>query len=325
MFSARLHRPLGIVVVLMAVVSQPTFAAKIYPSASVTTDVAAECFPTTNLGLGDDAYDSPSVVNGAAESLYESDNWPTATGGAVADPGGHVWRARAAAELDLMAGTARAAVATVFRLDNSPALAPQPTVTAGFSRVSADVIIRDTVTLSEPATVIFSGHISGQTRATNTDTGQDDPNVGAAVNVLWTSDLPIPGDPDGMHETYGRLDERFEATVYHGGGMIGDGTINPYAQISKSLYLAVALPAGKSRVEITLGAWANMDLDIGPPVSAGLTGDADFGNTLHFQIIVPEGIEATSGSGLLPLVVPEPASLTLLGVGMLVLIRRQRD
>ncbi|MCC7407707.1 MAG: PEP-CTERM sorting domain-containing protein [Phycisphaeraceae bacterium] len=328
---ARLNRPLGIVaaVVLVAVVSHPAFAAKIYPYAEVSTNIAAECFPTTSLGLGDYAYDSVAPVAGKAQSDYESDGWPTAVGVPMGSSGGHLWLGRANAELDLAAGTIRASAASVFTLDNSEWLLPtQPSEGAGFSKIYANIVVRDTITLSEPATITFTGHADGKLRALNSHPNdQDDPYVGAAVSVSFTSDLPIPGDPDGMHETYGSLRHRYDAPVTHGGIAIvpGDWPIYPFLDINDPLTLSVDLPAGTSRVDLSFGVWIEMNLEMNPPVWSTQSAETDFGNTLHFQFIVPEGVEATSGSGLLPLVVPEPASLTMLGLGALALISRRRD
>ncbi|MCC7146694.1 MAG: PEP-CTERM sorting domain-containing protein [Phycisphaeraceae bacterium] len=324
MFIARLHRRLGVAAafVVLTVASGTALAAKIYPYASVSTDVAAECFPTNSLGLGDYANDDAMVTTGPIQSVYESDGWSGVIGLPQGSTGGHLWRAKAKATLDLANGIAKASAIADFRLDNS---STQPHLGAGFSNVYADVVIRDTITLSEAATVVFSGNIEGKMRAFNSHPdNQDDPDVGAAVDVKFTSDLPIPGDPDGMHETYGSLSSRFESPVAAGGISVvaGDWVINPYLNIDEPLYLAVDLPAGKSRIDISFGVWVKMILEMGPPVWSELNGDTDFGNTLTFQVIVPEGVEATSGSGLLPITVPEPTTLILLSLGGLALLRR---
>jgi hypothetical protein len=52
----------------------------------------------------------------------------------------------------------------------------------------------------------------------------------------------------------------------------------------------------------------------------------DFGNTAQLQLILPDGVTFSSASGEFLQSVPEPASLSLVAVGIAaLLLRRRRD
>lgn len=66
--------------------------------------------------------------------------------------------------------------------------------------------------------------------------------------------------------------------------------------------VAVTLPAGTSSFTASLLAAANFQVYGRPSVLASSHAFLDFANSARFEIVVPSGVEATSGSGVLPIV-----------------------
>ncbi|WP_457322616.1 PEP-CTERM sorting domain-containing protein [Roseateles sp. P5_E11] len=85
----------------------------------------------------------------------------------------------------------------------------------------------------------------------------------------------------------------------------------------------LAIPLGNSKVFI----YAELHTSaVALPYAGSPNTSADFGNTLHFNWTLPDGVMTSSASGqfMTAAAVPEPSSWMMAGAGLLVLVRLQR-
>lgn len=169
----------------------------------------------------------------------------------------------------------------------------------GYVGTDADAIARvvDTITLGEPATVEFRGVVEGVTTAHMNDMDYGGPPRGyAAFEARFSSVEEQCGEACDPDSVYGEFDLEGPYTLDDGGGPVG--TAPTQEQFSESIHL----PAGTTRLDVELSA--TLALTLYGYDSRILTSGArlDFGSTATFEIVVPETIAVTSGSGLLPIV-----------------------
>ena len=149
---------------------------------------------------------------------------------------------------------------------------------------NATAVIDDTITLSTAATVVLEGSVTGNISASF----DRDASVGARLFFHGPFSPPTPDcECEGWH--FPRL-----------GGYRGDWAAGE--QLSGSFSVSVDLPAGTSSFNAKLIGFADALSDLGG--SAGSSASAE----IAFRIVLPDGVSAFSGSGLLPIMgsVPPP-------------------
>jgi hypothetical protein len=290
-----------------AVVSAPAAAMPGQVAAGTEVDVIAEGFGPGAAGLGDDAYRSQEAVDGVASSTYRYPRTGGAPwGGAFTCPstGCGSWDASAHGYIDVHAGRLEASSWAAMLVGGTEA------DNAGYSQVSGRSYLDDTVTLSAPATLLLRGTARVELDASHTHIDwYGDPDGVFDVGVAVTT----PAEPDGPESPpwryVGGFEEELEADV-SGCPYPSTCGADPSLPVSEPVVtelpfsVEVELPAGTSYVN----AWADADVDL---LLWGAQGDehrswhaqsALVDGTLTFELVVPDGVTATSGSGRLPLV-----------------------
>ncbi|HVM15967.1 MAG TPA: hypothetical protein VM290_00095, partial [Gaiellaceae bacterium] len=276
-------------------------------SASASTRVAVDAFgPGVPAGFAEYANDFAEA--GAAGTASASYRWPpppfdfTRAYLACGDPSGCVsGDARAYAAVDRPQGKLRAVAAGSIATSGG---------NAGLNQTQGVAEISDTITLSEPATVLLEGAIDGKLGFSHSHDGwYGDPRGRLRASISFTGYDEDAGEwpyvsLGGFNEEYS-ADAVFRCPYPATCAVTGDMTLGPQV-VSDTFSVEVELPAGTSYFSASLAASVDM-------MVWGTQGDAyrsqhaasalvDFGNTATFRIVVPEGVVATSGSGQLPLV-----------------------
>jgi hypothetical protein len=279
-------------------------------------------FPDGSLGVGRLGVDAP----GAAARTHAESYQAAQTGGAL--EGGPVWD-------DAQQGTAptssfddtevggnpilcvdvcdfhtlfaSADVATgTMKAKSSVSVVAGP---PGDSEGEASVVLYDRITLSQDATVILSGSLAGALSRLDMS--------GSFLGYPFVDFTA--GFSTGVPEYNKFTDlggvvlpcQSFDSCASHG---------------AQSFSVAIQLP-GNTPIDFNAGlftyAEAYADGTQNWPVGSG---EADFSHTASFQLLVPEGVQVTSATGLLPVaMVPEPStgSLVVAGSAALLLVRRK--
>lgn len=188
--------------------------------------------------------------------------------------------------------------------------------TYGWVRGYATASLTDIITLDQPARVTILGHVSGSTFGlVNGD--YDDASAAIAASFVFWQDVggEIGWQSVGYKETF-RVNFIDTTDVFYGPGIPLPEPSSVYDTVSFSM----DLPAGNTYFSAMLDA--SFNLMVSPGGSANVT--MSFQETALFGLYVPEGVTATSASGLLPIATPEPATLSLLAVGLGAMIVRRR-
>jgi hypothetical protein len=184
----------------------------------------------------------------------------------------------------------------------------------------ATAVVNDTVTLNRAATVTVRGHVS----ASLSDATGDAIAIGWPQHVDLYAELGFlrPGDEgslrlDGWGNGYGIRhvdDDGHEVgnvpceTTFT--GQCGGGLV------SEDFETHIALPEGTSsfsavlNAETTVFGLADLRNGEGDPAGSGQDAAVNASDSLTFEIVVPDDVVATSGSGVLPIVGGQPASDT---------------
>jgi hypothetical protein len=151
-------------------------------------------------------------------------------------------------------------------------------------------VIDDTITLSEPAIVVLEGTFDGRASGHSTFTGYP---ASVGLNAAFRGPFVRDGE-NSRYPFFGGVDRLWG---------VGE-------ESSESFGVPVALPAGQSffNAEITPHVEAVSDLQNGASATASAS--------LTFRILLPAGVTATSGSGLLPIVGLAPPANTATGVNV---------
>jgi hypothetical protein len=155
----------------------------------------------------------------------------------------------------------------------------------------------DTITLSEPAIVEFRGTFEGVTTASvnNLEYGGY-PRGYASFDAKFRSvEDDCSGEACEPVAVYGQIGLEGPYTIDDGDPVGTAPTWQPFSE-------AIGLPAGVTRLDV--GMTAELSLDQWGYDDMTLTSAArlDFGSTTLFEIVVPDGVTVSSGSGLLPIV-----------------------
>ena len=176
----------------------------------------------------------------------------------------------ARASVDEAAGSLRAYLSGGISL---PAL---PAGSAASSQGSATSEIADTITLSEAATIILEGTIDGEISLSR-GLGGD----GVSNPVTFGAEIKFTGDIVGENrEVFGSFTRSY---------IDGDAPDETFS-------VPIDLPAGTSNFNAAVRAFTDFRISSGHAES----GTIDFASSLTFRVVVPAGVTATSGSGLLP-------------------------
>lgn len=190
---------------------------------------------------------------------------------------------------------------------------------SGFMSGTAIARIADILTLDQAATVTIVGHVTGLLSGSAND---ETSNVRAATSATFGFQKRevIPGDGEWWN-TIG-YDEVFRVEFNDYTGTGSTMPMPPPTPFTEYFSVSIDLDAGDNYFLAEL--WSNLDMVVYEDGACHI--NMDFGNTAQFQIIVPEGVMATSKSGLLPIAttVPEPGCLGLLTVAGALLLQRRR-
>jgi len=216
--------------------------------------------------------------------------------------------AGAGASVDEAAGLLKAFAASSLLVGNPPDLNY-----GGDANVSAGASLDDAITLSQPATVVLKGTVTGDLSAINGDDDYlGDPGAEAYVSLhfgctqpVWTPDGPrcdFGGDSgyseDDAADVRVVCSDPDPAKCTSSAPTPGTPTPEPFA-------VQVSLPAGTSPFSAAIFTSVRMIDDGWPGIVLWEDGLADFnspGSGVKFEIDVPDGVCATSDSGLLPIV-----------------------
>lgn len=149
--------------------------------------------------------------------------------------------------------------------------------------VQAESSVNDTLTLSAPATVLVQGTVHGTIDWQNLTRSDNDPQVGVDVSVQFcctragTEVVPIGG--------YSQSFDQYS-------GYPADDTFS----------VPVDLPAGTSSFTADLRNVVSLLVHGENDFYLGANALSDFTGTVTFKVVVPDGVVASSGSGLLPIV-----------------------
>jgi hypothetical protein len=183
----------------------------------------------------------------------------------------------------------------------------------------AAAVVNDTVTLSRAATVTVRGHVSASlSDATRDAIVSDWPQHADFYAEVGFLGRGVEGslNLDGWGNSYGI------SHVDEDGNEVGNIPCEPAftgqcggSGVSEAFEAHVALPEGTSsfsamlNAETAVFAYADIRSGHGDPASSGQDAVVNV-NTLTFEIVVPDGVVATSGSGVLPIVGGQPTSDT---------------
>ncbi|MGZ4388859.1 MAG: HYR domain-containing protein [Gaiellaceae bacterium] len=232
---------------------------------------------------------------GVASTAY---GWPLAPPFPFTNPGSCAAsgcaenHAGGTASVDEAAGTLKAAAAGSLLVGNAP-----DADFGGDANISSSAEIQDTITLSKAATVVLVGSVHGSLAADNNNTNQlNDPRAELDLALdfccMRGGEGPVP--IGGYDQTY--------TPLTHGsiGGVPGAG-YSP-TPVDDSFSVPVELPAGTTFFSGKLEASISMLIDGLPNTVLAQDALIDAGDTVQFEIDVPDDVVATSGSGLLKIV-----------------------
>ena len=249
-----------------------------------------------------------TVDAGASGQASSSYGWPLPAGPWATYPSGPcdpcAWRdARTFAEIDRAAGVLRAGAFGEIGTGGTSVS------NAGFNQTWARAELEDTITLSEPATVLLRGRLTGRHAKTQSHhEWYGDPRGSLDLRIGFTAyDEDAPEWP---FTPLGGVDLGYESPFYgcaYPATCFSPGQAIPGpAAIDETFEVEVELPAGETFFAASL--YAGVDIQVW-----GARSDAhrdfhwgaelvDGSTTATFEIVVPEGVVATSGSGQLPIV-----------------------
>ena len=212
---------------------------------------------------------------------------------------------RAFGRADVAAGRLQAVARGSVHIGNPPS---DGYGLAGYIFSDGASAIADTITLSEPATVILRGTVDGRTGGSNShyDEQGNDPQTSVDVSISFTGDDFDCGPESCERERFGGVEEEYEASIVHcGGTCAAPGDLIDemlYDDHDDSFEVAVALPAGTSYFNAELAAAVHFQVYGERNELVNKWASLDFGSSVEFEIEVPDHVVATSGSGLLPIV-----------------------
>lgn len=218
---------------------------------------------------------------------------PGVDGVAVADSGaqshawpGSTWSGRAAASVDLAEG--RLGVLTDYSLSVSG--------DGGFLDTNplARATVVDTITLDRSATVVLRGRLTGSTvAARNDEVYAAWPRGGSDFDLAFRST-----NPDDCYEmclAYGEV----HVEGAHTYDALDAGAVVP---MDEAFEVQVALPAGTSEFEAVLESDLNGTQYGYDNKTLTSSAHLDYMSGATFEIVVPDDVVVSSGSGLLPIV-----------------------
>lgn len=189
---------------------------------------------------------------------------------------------------------------------------------AGYVSNTGEATLDDSITLSQPARVVLEGRVRGHFDAYNSHPDwYSDPRASVEVNARFSRDRRAEEFHHGEEASWVDLDgftKSYEPTVRGGCGNrpcdapapeVPTGT--PGTAVDEPFSVEIELPAGKSYFNASLLASADVDVGVAPDEIVSKSSLLDFADTLDFQVRIPAGVTATSGSGRLPLVGGDPA------------------
>jgi hypothetical protein len=266
------------------------FAALLIGCAQARADVNANVGVYAEAGPNGsaDAIDQQLNDNGSGGVASTSWGWPLAPfvdPHSVPCPGTCYDRsAGATASADEAAGVLRAGAgaSVLVSLDSS---------SGADANVVAESSVNDTLTLSAPATVVVEGTVHGLIDSANLTRFDDDPVVRVDVHAQFcckrsgTEVVPIGGYAESFDQySDSPADETFSVPV--------------------------DLPAGTTSFSADLRNEVDLLVHGANDFYLGANALSDFTGTVTFKVVVPDGVVASSGSGLLPIVGGAPAPPT---------------
>lgn len=307
-------RSLATLVAIAAATVAPATALAQFPgqiAAGAETRVAAEGFGDgVPAGFGDFWNEEVTATNGVARSTY---NWPPPSWswpfGAWSCPrtGCASWYSRALGAVDVPRGKLEAYAASSLMTGGVEA------DNAGYSQTFGTAFLDDKITLSHPAIVVLRGTVRGRTWASHSHIGwYGDPDAVLDAEAFFS--VPAPPGSEVPWERVGGFRESYEPTVYGcpypDTCAVGPDVPAPAPRsINDSFEVEVPLEAGTSFFSAELVADVDM-LVWGAEGDEHRTAHAmdaliDSASSFEFEIVVPDDVCASSGSGLLPIKGPK--------------------
>lgn len=297
--------------------------------------VCALAAPAAALALGPGEVGAEAYTRMDAEtfardsSLQKSDFWRETIAGATSASSSYRWPppspfgdvlftcpstgcagydGRAFGSADIGAGLLKAAATARLYVGNEPA---DGYGLAGYIFSDGWATIADTITLSQPATVILRGSVEG-TMGGSADTDQQpSPDAQLQASFLFTgeSDCGTFGGEGCGPVPLGGYEQTYAPSILNCPGadgtcfVGGDGWVPISGEsVANTFEVAVTLPAGTSSFTAKLRAAVDFQVYGTPGVLESSRANLDFSNSARFEIVVPDDVIVTSGSGMLPVV-----------------------
>lgn len=269
---------------------------------SASTRMDAETFARDPSLRKSEFWKETATGTATASSSY---GWPAAPFGgelfSCPATGCAGFEGRAMGSVDVSAGLLHAVATARVYVGNEP---NDGYGLAGYIFSDGKATIADTITLSSPATVVLKGRVTGRMGGSADTERQPWPRT-ELLAVFSFAGEPTCDLGECVPATLGGYEQRYEAPIVDCGGAC-TGTTDFWASggepVDDAFEVAVALPAGTSTFTGKLLAGVHFQVYGLPLALASSNAFLDFGNSAEFEIHVPEGVVATSGSGLLPIV-----------------------
>jgi hypothetical protein len=178
---------------------------------------------------------------------------------------------------------------------------------AGYIFSDGAAAIADTITLSKAADVVLRGRVQGSLGGFADTDEQPEPRGGLEVSFDFRGDDYVCDIEWCQQERFGGFGEEYEVEVFNCPGadttcgIAGDVDVGTRS-VDEPFEVVVSLPAGTSYFNAEVLAAVHFQVyGDGPGVEAS-SANVRFGNSVTFEIEVPDDVVVTSGSGSLPIV-----------------------
>lgn len=300
--------PKIIVAIAAVALTQTAFATMPRVGSNVEISVDAQGLRSSQEYFYEDFYDSASVDTAGKASLsYSYPNLPPGGAGYATSSTDAGYGASALAGLDISAGK-------IHVHDSAWVYSGSDSNVYGWVHNYSTAEYTDIIHLEQPARVTLTGQIHGSLFGlVNGEYSSPSAGIGARIGFYeWV------GGEIG-YEQIG-IDQIFRPTFVDTTNVFYMPGMQPQpAPISASLSYTWDLPAGDHYFSASLDAGLALMVDPG----GSSLGQMGFENTATFQLLIPEGVTATSDLGT-PIAVPEPSCLALLGTIGVLFSRRRR-
>lgn len=230
---------------------------------------------------------------------------------------GSTWNANCGARVDLPSGILKAWSNSMTYLteDTSDGVNSANTYAWTITRIN------DRITFSQPTTIRVRGSFHGNLSAFANSMNGGNADAGASLDIS----LFNPDALDELEASVLNYSEYWSDDLSYGNG---GAVITPFLpirpDIEETFDRLVEVPAGTLDFYMRLDTWADSTAYVDLEDHGYGSADADLGNTVTFEILVPDDVTVTSETGMLPVtVIPEPATGILLALGLITFRKRK--